>query len=114
MITKIAFLVKAASYCQQKNAAENLAEAVMISGIKNPVMAAGMGALPGAAIGAGIGALVPSTDAKGKTHRWRNALIGAGILGAGGAAVGLGGRQLIVDQLNPEQQASLPYLKSLN
>ena len=44
----------------------------------------GLGALAGGA----IGAMVPSRDENGETHRMRNALIGAGIGGAAGAAGG--------------------------
>ena len=52
---------------------------------------------PAAVLGAGAGALIPSTDAEGKTHRLRNAAIGAGAgelagLGLNGTGQGLSGQ----------------------
>ena len=58
------------------------------------LMGAGIGALGGA----GIGAMIPSKDNNGETHRLRNAFMGAlggGVLGAG---AGYG-----YDKMNPEQ-----------
>ena len=48
------------------------------------------GALIGGGVGLAGGALIPSEDEYGETHRLRNALLG----GAGGAAVGAGGAAL--------------------
>lgn len=47
--------------------------------LEHPVAFGALGALPGAAVGGGIGALFPSEDEEGNTHRLRNAAIGAAI-----------------------------------
>lgn len=59
----------------------------------SPELAGGaLGAIPGAAIGGGIGAMIPSEDEEGETHRMRNALIGALT---GGATTGAGTAALV-------------------
>ena len=73
-----------------------------------------LGGYAGVGLGGLTGAMIPSRDEKGETHRLRNAITGAGIGGLGGAGLGaLGSGAIMADPTSYETAAGAEGLKDL-